>query len=134
MILNFETAKKIVDYFLPILIIKRIVFLKLIVPKMDFSFYWITTKCANIHLWNSTLIIFYIHINHPFVSNFICTRSTYFHKLFNFEFLLFFWKFFWLKLSLIFGYNPGLYNLYETESIFIFGMIFQRPPASRDDC
>ena len=84
--------KKIVDYFLPILIIKRIVFLKPIVPEMDFSFYWITTKCANIHLWNSTLIIFYIHINHPFVSNFICTRSTLFSWIVQFRILTFLLK------------------------------------------
>ena len=48
------------------------------VPKMDVSFYWIMTKCAKIHFWNSFLVMFYIHINHPFVSNFICTRLTLF--------------------------------------------------------
>ena len=77
------------------------------VPKM-----YVPVSNFEIHHWSYFIFLL---ITHLFQILFAQGR-LYFHELFNFEFLLFFWKFLWLKLSLIFGY--------ETESIFIFVMIF----------
>ena len=64
-----------------------------------------------IHLWSYFIVILTTHL---FQILFAQSR-LYFHELSNFQFLLFFRKFLWLKLRLMFGYN-----LYETESIFMF--------------